>query len=364
MLGQLYDPYPLVVESARGIRIKTDKGEFLDTFSGIGVLPLGHSHPDVVDAITRKASRYCHLSNYFIDPDAAALAELLASRAGGGTVIFTNSGAESNEAAIKAVRRHKKGMIVSFKGSFHGRTCGAVSLTSPDSIRVPFEPLLADTAILPRDGGALLDYAASHEVAGIFVECVLGSGGVVPIEPSFAEAVLEVRRKYGCFVVADEIQAGLGRTGKFFAYQHYALDPDIITCGKGVGGGIPLGAVIFTREQLLVKGEHGTTFAPNPVASAAGRATLERLSPELIASVDAKGKLLRSGLESLPWVTGTRGLGLFVAALTDSPALAKAKALENGVLLNVTSGVVRFLPALNITDDEIKEIINKLRFTV
>jgi acetylornithine/succinyldiaminopimelate/putrescine aminotransferase len=363
MLSPVYSPWGLAVERAEGMKVYTDRGVFLDAFSGIGVLPLGHSHPDVVRAVAEKAARFTHLSNYFLDPDAVTVAEQLVAMTGRpGEVYFSNSGAEANEAALKAVKKHRKGVIVSFEGNFHGRTLGALSVTWGPSMRKPFEPLVPGCVFLPLRGSMLLDFAEEYDVAAVFLECVQGNSGVIPIPGGLADAVKVLQRNKGVLVVADEIQAGLGRTGKYFSHEHWGLAPDIITIGKGIGGGLPLGAALFCGWSPFGSGDHGSTFAPNPVSLAAGKAVLSHLTPEFVGEVARKGERFRRRLSELSWAGEVRGKGLMIGVVTDDAAGVKRRAFENGVLLNVAGGAVRFLPSLAATDAELDDLADRLNF--
>lgn len=363
VLSEVYSPYEFKVNNAKGVWISTDKGKFIDTYSGIGVMNLGHSHPDVVDAIISKVERYTHLSNYFLDNDALAVAAKLLSMTGrDGEVFFTNSGTEAIEAALKAIKKLKKGKIVSFYGNFHGRTLGSLSITHNLNLRKPFEPLISNTVFLPLDAAAFRDYVAENEVAGVFLECIQGNSGVYPVPEELAKTVNELKERYGYLVVADEIQAGLGRTGKFYSYQHYGLEPDIVTVGKAVGGGIPLGGTIFIGFSPFDKGDHGSTFAPNPVALAAGKAVLSKIDEAFLENISEKGEYFVENLSKLSWVNEIRGKGLMIGASAEDPVKIKERAFENGVLLNLTNGGIRFLPALNIKIEEIDEIISRLDF--
>lgn len=360
----LYSPWNLSVRRAHGVWLETDQGVFFDSFSGIGVLPLGHSWQPAVDAVCEKMKRYSHLCNYFIDADAAELARLLPERDGlPGLVCFTNSGTESTEAALKAVLKHRKPgqVILSFCRNFHGRTCGALSLTWGPAIREPFEPLVEAVVFVEPAAEALRDALQRHDVVVLWVEALQGSGGVVPMTDDFMAEVTRAQAQ-GILVVADEIQTGLGRTGYFYGYQKWNLKPDIVTLAKGLGGGLPLGATIFYGWEPFKAGDHGSTFAPNPAAAAAGLAVARAITPELQAEVVRKGQKLRDGLIKLPWVKQVRGEGLMLAALTDAPVAVKEEAFKRKVLLNSTSGVIRFLPALNITDDELDQLLTHLDF--
>jgi acetylornithine/N-succinyldiaminopimelate aminotransferase len=363
LLSPVYSPWPLSVDRAEGIKIWTDKGVFLDGFAGIGVLPLGHSYPDVLRAIGEKAARYVHLSNFFLDPDAGAVAEQLTSLAGRpGEAYFSNSGAEANEAALKAIKKHRKGLIVSFEGNFHGRTLGSLSVTWGPAMRKPFEPLVPGCVFLPPDGEALLKFAGENEVAAVFLECVQGNSGVHLLKDGLAEAARELQRKEGVLLVADEIQGGLGRTGKPFSYMHWGLEPDIITVGKGVGGGLPLGAALFCGWSPFGAGDHGSTFAPNPLSLAAGKATLAHINADFIAEVARKGEAFMKALAGLPWALEVRGKGLMIGVGARDASEVQKKAFERGVLLNVAGGSVRFLPSLAATGDELAELADRLRF--
>lgn len=364
MLSPVYSPYTLVPERAEGIAIHTDRGVYLDTYAGIGVLPLGHGDREVLRAMEAKATRYVHLSNYFVDPDGVWMAEQLLARTGGpGSVYFSNSGAEAVEAALKAVKKSRKGSIVSFEGDFHGRTLGALSVTWGPAIRKPFEPLLSDCVFLPRRGDALRAFAREKTVAAVVLECIQGNSGVLPMDGDLADAVRAVHRDQGALIVADEIQTGLGRTGAFFAYEHFGLCPDIVTMGKGLGGGLPLGATLFCGWEPFGPGDHGSTFAPNPVSLAAGGVVLRRLTPEFLHEVVRKGELLAKRLAALPWARDVRALGLMIGVSASDAAEVRRKAFERRVLLNVAGGAVRFLPALTVTDAEIDKMVRLLDFS-
>jgi acetylornithine/N-succinyldiaminopimelate aminotransferase len=361
-LSAVYAPLPLTVERADGIRLFTDRGVFLDTFSGIGVLTLGHSHPAVIEAMIAKIRRFTHLSNYLLDPDAEALGNSLLGLCGrSGCVYFANSGTEAQEAAIKAVRKRHPGPLVSFHGNFHGRSTGALSLTHSEKIRKPFEPLLPGAVFLPRRGDDLRAFLRDHEPAAVFIEAVQGNSGVHALPPDLVEALAAEHRARRFLLVADEIQSGLGRTGTPFAYQQFGLDPDLVVLGKGLGGGLPLAAVVFLDWTPFAAGDHGSTFAPSPPALAAGRVVVEHLDRAFLAEVRRKGKVLAAGLQMLPWVDEVRGLGLMLAAATADPERTRAEAFDRGVLLNVAGDAIRFLPALTITDAEIADLLDRLR---
>ncbi|MDI9371198.1 MAG: aminotransferase class III-fold pyridoxal phosphate-dependent enzyme, partial [Synergistota bacterium] len=230
------------------------------------------------------------------------------------------------------------------------------------AMREPFGPLLPGCVFLPLDGDALLDFARREEIAAVFLECVQGNSGVHPIPAGLASTAAKLRRERGVLIVADEIQTGLGRTGRYFSYEHWGLAPDIITMGKGIGGGLPLGAALFCGLSPFGAGDHGSTFAPNPVSLAAGRAVLAHVTPKLLEEVERKGERLRKGLERLSWAKEVRGLGLMAGIGTDRPDEVASRAFKRGLLVNRAGGEIRLLPALTSTERELDEILSRLDF--
>lgn len=367
-LSKVYNPFPVEVQEALGVYIFTKSGErYFDTFSGIGVLAFGHSDPDIKNAIIEKVKRHAHISNFFIDENAPKVAQKLVEKTkrNKGKVFFANSGAEANEAAIKAVKKLKKGLLVSFVKNFHGRTIGALSITGFPRLREPFVPLLGDVVFLPHnDVNTFKNFMENEqrEIAAVFVECIHGSGGVNVIDAELVELINEYKNKKNYLIVADEVQAGLGRTGEFFAFQNFSLKPDIVTVAKSLGGGLPLGAAIFLDEvsDVFSPGDHGSTFAPNPVALAAASVVLDKIDESLLKEVREKGNYIKKKLQELnKKIVEIRGLGLMIGVKVnvDGQKL-RQKAFENGLLLNVLSeNVVRFLPPLNISYSEIEEML-------
>ncbi|MDN5338136.1 MAG: acetylornithine/N-succinyldiaminopimelate aminotransferase [Thermotogaceae bacterium] len=367
-LSKVYNPFPVEVQEALGVYIFTKSGErYFDTFSGIGVLAFGHSDPDIKNAIIEKVKRHAHISNFFIDENAPKVAQKLVEKTkrNKGKVFFANSGAEANEAAIKAVKKLKKGLLVSFVKNFHGRTIGALSITGFPRLREPFVPLLGDVVFLPHnDVNTFKNFMENEqrEIAAVFVECIHGSGGLNVIDAELVELINEYKNKKNYLIVADEVQAGLGRTGEFFAFQNFSLKPDIVTVAKSLGGGLPLGAAIFLDEvsDVFSPGDHGSTFAPNPVALAAASIVLDKIDESLLKEVKEKGNYIKKKLQELnKKIVEIRGLGLMIGVKVnvDGQKL-RQKAFENGLLLNVLSeNVVRFLPPLNISYSEIEEML-------
>ncbi|KLO24443.1 aminotransferase class III [Marinitoga sp. 1197] len=374
MILKLYDYFNLQIANAKGVYIYSEKGEkYLDSFAGIGVLSFGHSNDSLIHIMQKKMERYMHISNFFLDEDAEYVArKLVHFTRKEGTVFFTNSGAEATEAALKAIKKistNKKNKIIYFKNGFHGRTLGALSINGFEKLKTPFRPLLPHCKeFIFNDIGGFDDYMKYHgnEVVAVFVEPIQGSGGVLPLTDEFAEILNKHHKEKKFILVCDEIQAGLGRTGKIFSYEHFNLNPDIITVGKSLGGGLPLGATIFLNEaiDILKPGDHGSTFAPNPIALAGAKYILENI-PTLLTDISKKGQYIIKKIEDIDSlkIVDIRGKGLMIGIeLDDSYPNLRDKAFQKGLLLNVISNntVIRLLPALNISYNEIDEIIKIL----
>ncbi len=372
---KLYNPFPLEVSKGRGIYIYSKDGkEYTDTFSGIGVLSFGHSYEPLLNEMKNKMDRYMHMSNYFKDEDLDVLSGKLVEATGkDGKVFFTNSGTEATEAALKAVKKiatERKNKIIYFSKAFHGRTLGALSLNGFKSLKEPFLPLLPDTVeLMFNDAELFEDYMTRYgeQVAAVFLEPVQGSGGIIPVSRDFADAVMKYRKIFKYITVMDEIQAGLGRTGHVYSYQNFNLEPDIITAGKALGGGLPLGAAIFLGEtsEILKGADHGSTFAPNPVALAGGRFLMEHL-PELLEDVSKKGLYFKELLGNITSskILEVRGTGLMIGVVLDKayPELKDRAFKEENLLLNFVgnNSIIRLLPPLNIEYKEIDGIVGKL----
>lgn len=366
-VADTYSRFPIHVAKASGMNIwDSDGREYIDTFMGIGVLLFGHNYPVVVQAMKEKMDRYVHLSNFFVDDDAEIVAERLVKETGrNGKVFFTNSGAESSECALKVVRKVKKsGKIISFVKNFHGRTMKSLSITGFEDLRRQFVDE-KDVVFLPYDANVVEEFFENEsDIAAVFVEVLHGSGGLDLIPTQIVELINHYKPIRNFMLIADEVQSGLGRTGKFYAYQHFALKPDLITVAKGVGGGLPLGGCIMLDDfsNVFVSGDHGSTFAPNPVALAGGRAVLSLINDELLEHVRKMGEIFESKFGALGEV---RGLGLMRGVkLADgvTKELTKERFLDQGLLVNIISnGVIRFLLPLNVTPEDIDTIFR--RFT-
>jgi len=334
-----------------------DGQEYVDLVGGIAVNALGHAHPAVVEAVTAQIKQLGHTSNLYINPVTVELAEALldvAGLTGHGKVLFVNSGAEANEAALKISRLTGRTKVVAAEGAFHGRTMGALTLTGQPGKRDPFKPLVPGVEHVPYGDVAALKAAVDTDTAAVFLEPVLGEAGVFPAPDGYLQAAREITKATGTLLVLDEVQTGVGRLGTWFGYQQAGVVPDVITLAKGLGGGLPLGAVIGVGAagDLLKPGHHGTTFGGNPVCCAAGLAVLKTIAADnLLDHVSALGKDIAAGVESLdhPLVAGVRGAGLLLGiALRKPVSAAVAKAAQDaGYLVNpVAPDTIRLAPPL------------------
>ncbi|MBT1248435.1 MULTISPECIES: aminotransferase class III-fold pyridoxal phosphate-dependent enzyme [unclassified Thermosipho (in: thermotogales)] len=366
-ISNTYNRFPIKIKKADGIWIFDDKGnKYLDTFSGIGVTSFGHCNEEISNAIIEKLQKYSHISNFFLDEDAIEVSERLVKETGkNGKVYFSNSGTEANEAALKAIKKTKKGAIISFFGNFHGRTIGSLSITGFPNIRSKFLPLLNNVIFLPfNDIKSFKDVFKNQEVSAVFVESIRGSGGLDTLTKEFADTIMEYKEKFDFILVTDEVQSGLGKTGEFFSYKHFNLEPDIITVAKSLGGGLPLGATIFTGKfsDIFSPGDHGSTFAPNPLALAASKVVLKKINQNLLLSIKEKGLYLKKHLLNIKNINKVKGLGLMLGVTVDIKGDILKLALKENLLLNVVKNdTIRLLPPLNIKYEEIDLIVSKLK---
>ncbi len=361
-LMNTFGPPKLVLARGEGAHVwDTDGKEYVDLLGGIAVNALGHAHPAVVEAVTTQLGTLGHISNFFTSAPQVELAEallgLLGLAPGQGKVFFTNSGTEANEAAFKLTRRTGRTHVVVAEGGFHGRTMGALALTSKEAYRAPFEPLPGDVTFVPYGDAEALAAAVTDETAAILLEPIQGEAGVVVPPEGYLAAARAVADEHGALLWLDEIQSGLGRTGKWFAHDA-EVRPDIVTVAKGLGGGFPIGACIGVGDAglLLEPGNHGTTFGGNPVACAAALAVIRTIDDEhLLEHVTVLGQKLRDGLAADPRVTEVRGEGLFIGLdlSADVSAEVAAAALAAGFIVNnPTPKRIRLAPPLVLTDDD------------
>ncbi|HVV12425.1 acetylornithine transaminase [Amycolatopsis sp.] len=336
---------------------------YVDLLGGIAVNALGHAHPEVVRAVSEQVANMGHISNLYINPVAVEFAETLldiAGLSGNAKVLFSNSGAEANEAAIKISRLTGRTKIVACEGAFHGRTMGSLALTGQPSKRTPFEPVMPGVVHIPFGDVDALRAVVDDETAAVVLEPILGEGGVIPAPDGYLQAAREITKNAGALLILDEVQTGVARTGVWFAFQRAGITPDVFTLAKGLGGGLPLGATIAVGEyaDLLRPGHHGTTFGGNPVCCAAGLAVVRTIARDnLLDHVSALGKDIAAGVEQLghPLVAGVRGAGLLIGiALREQVSPAVAKALQQaGYLVNpVAPDAIRLAPPLILDHDQ------------
>jgi acetylornithine/N-succinyldiaminopimelate aminotransferase len=366
-LAPNYARYPVEFVEGEGCVLRdSDGNEYLDFLAGIGVCNVGHCHPAVVAAVREQAGRLMHVSNLFTTRPMVALADRLAASGLGGTVLFGNSGAEANEAAIKLVRKARRGgEIVVLHGGFHGRTYGALSATPQESKQAPFAPLVP--GFVPVVATAEAIEGAVHEgTAAVLLEPIQGETGVHPLPPEVLLAARAACDRVGAALVFDEVQTGMGRTGSLWAYEQTGVVPDAMTVAKGLGGGLPIGALLIgpRLSDVFAPGDHGSTFAGGPVVAAAAHAALDVLSdPALLASVRELGERLVEGLREIPAVEAVRGRGLMVAAdvRADAPAAARAALLEQRLVINATGPrTLRFLPPLVVGEAQVDEALRRV----
>jgi len=376
-LIQTYQRPPMIIDRGEGIKVWDLEGrEYYDFIGGIAVNSLGYSHPKIVEAISQQAAKLIHCSNLFYNAPQIRLAKELVKISDGDRVFFANSGAEVNEAALKlAVKYFKeqnkeKYKVIYMKNSFHGRTIATLAATGKYKYQKDYLPLLPAFQQANFNDLASVEEAYEEKVAAVIVEPVQGEGGIHIATTDFIEGLRKFCDEKNLLLIFDEIQCGLGRTGKMFAYQHYKVKPDIMTLAKPLGGGLPLGALIAKEEVASVfkPGDHGTTFGGNPVACAAALAFLEVLQKDnLVAECARKGDYFREKLETLRLkypnlISEVRVIGLMVGleVVKDGPKIVQ-KMLEEGILINCTAeNVLRFLPPLIVKEQEIDLFISCL----
>ncbi|WP_019970225.1 acetylornithine transaminase [Mycobacterium sp. 141] len=386
-----YGTPPLTLVSGDGAVVTDADGkQYLDLLGGIAVNLLGHRHPAVIEAVTTQLETLGHTSNLYATEPGIALAEALvghlgttgaseatggvspgASEATGGVsarVFFCNSGTEANEVAFKITRLTGKTNIVAAQGAFHGRTMGSLALTGQPTKQAPFEPLPGNVTHVPYGDVDALAAAVDDTTAAVFLEPIMGEGGVVVPPAGYLAAAREITAKHGALLVLDEVQTGVGRTGAFFAHQHDGITPDVVTLAKGLGGGLPIGAclAVGAAGDLLTPGLHGSTFGGNPVCTAAALGVLRALADgDLIARAGVLGKTISHGIEELghPLVDHVRGKGLLQGIVLTAPS---AKAVESaardaGFLVNAAAAdVIRLAPPLIITEEQINQFLTAL----
>ena len=361
-----YGSPSIALVKGKGIVVTDADGkQYLDFLGGIATNILGHAHPAIVKAVSKQVAILSHVSNFYVHPNAIELAEKLASMTGdkSAKVFFCQSGAEANEAALKLSRRTGKVRIVAAQGAFHGRTMGALSLTGQPSKREPFLPLVKGVKHVPYGDIEAMRKAVTKKTAMVIIEPIMGEAGVIVPPADYLQELRALCDAKGALLVIDAVQAGMGRTGDWFGYEYSGITPDVITLAKGLGGGLPLGAMIALGKaaDLFQPGDHGSTFGGNPVTTAAGLAAIKFMeSQKLLKKVEKQGAYLMQELALIPGIAEVRGAGLLLGIeLENLKASDVAGALQKeGVLVNAANPTtIRLAPALIVTDIQIKKFV-------
>ena len=365
-----YGTPSIALIKGKGIVVTDADGKvYLDFLGGIATSILGHAHPAIVKAVTKQVSTLGHVSNFYAHPNAVTLAEKLVAMTGekNAKVFFCQSGAEANEAAFKLSRRTGKVRVVAAQGAFHGRTMGALSLTGQPSKREPFLPLIKGVQHVPYGDIEAMRKAISKKTAMVIIEPIMGEAGVIVPPADYLQQLRAICDDKGALLVIDAVQTGMGRTGDWFGYEYSGISPDVITLAKGLGGGLPLGAMIALGKaaDLFQPGDHGSTFGGNPVTTAAGLAAIDVIeSKKLLNKVKQQGDYLIQEIALIPGVKEVRGAGLLIGIeLENLKASEIATALRDaGVLVNAANATtIRIAPALIVTDVQIKKFISIFR---
>lgn len=364
-----YARFPVVLVSGKGsILVDEDGKSYIDMGSGIGVNIFGAADDEWKEAVTKQLGTLQHASNLFYTKPCAELAEKLCKKTGMKKVFFANSGAEANECAIKAARKwgceHKGAEyfnIVTLVNSFHGRTLATLTATGQDAFHKDFLPLTPGFLYAPaNDAAAVEKLVAENKCAALMFEAVQGEGGVVALGSGFVTALAEIAKKYNVLLIADEVQAGNGRSGKYFAYMNYGVNPDIVTTAKGLGGGLPIGATLFNErtQDVLTAGTHGSTFGGNPVAAAGAVSIVDRLTDGFMDEVAAKSDYVVKALTGAKGITEVTGMGLMLGVSVERGADAVLADLrDEGVLVLKAKDKIRLLPPLNIGWEELEKAV-------
>ena len=372
-VANTYARFPVEPVSGKGSLVWDEAGkEYIDMGSGIGVTAFGIADDAWVAAVTEQLGKLQHMSNLYYTEPCAMLAKMLCERSGMKKVFFCNSGAEANEGAIKAARKYaaeKKGpeyyTIVTLENSFHGRTLTTLAATGQEHYHELFQPLTPGFVHAPaNDLEAVKNAALQAKAAAVMIECVQGEGGVIPMEKAFVQGLADFCKKEDILLLVDEVQTGNGRTGELYAYMNFGVQPDVVSTAKGLGGGLPLGAVLFGEktEFTLGAGDHGSTFGGNPVCCAGALSVLGRIDDQLLKDVKEKSAYIFKTLEGAPGVESVSGMGLMIGIKTVKPAGDVVRAcMENGVLCLTAKDKVRLLPALNIPMPVLEKAIEVIK---
>ncbi|HRS90859.1 MAG TPA: aspartate aminotransferase family protein [Candidatus Marinimicrobia bacterium] len=364
-----YKRFPITLVKGRGMQVWDDEGnEYLDFFPGWGCGNIGHCHPKVVAALHEQLDKIMHVPNVYYNEKAGELAKLIIQDSFDGQVFFGNSGAEANEGALKLVRKRNpnKKTIITLNNSFHGRTLATVTATGQSEYQKGFDPLLGGFVYCDINDCAMLESLMNENVAAIMLEVVQGEGGITAVNREFIETARELCDRFDAMLIIDEVQTGIGRTGKMFAYQYFDVQPDVMTLAKSLGGGMPIGAFAVARQycNILQPGSHGSTFGGNPLACAAGVAVFQAIHEEnLLENAVEMGTYFRQKLEELksqaPVIREIRGLGLMLGVELNKPgAEIVDKCRAQNLLINCThQTVLRLMPAINVTQEQIDQAV-------
>ena len=368
-----YGRFPVELERGKGSEVFSPDGKrYIDMGSGIGVTAFGFADEQWVKAVETQLHTLQHTSNLYYTEPCVTLAKLLCEKTGMKKVFFSNSGAEANECAIKTARKYaaeKKGedyfTIITLENSFHGRTITTLAATGQDHYHELFNPLTSGFVHTPaNDFEALKKCALSNKTAAIMIECVQGEGGVIALDEDFVKKTAQFAKENDILLIVDEVQTGNGRTGELYAYMNFGITPDIVSTAKGIGGGLPLGAILFGEkvEFTLKKGEHGSTFGGNPVCCAGAVSVISRLTDDFLCEVKKKSEFIFDSLNGAKGIESVSGMGLMIGIKTEKPALEVVSAcMEKGVLCLTAKDKVRLLPALNIDMEILKEAIEIIK---
>lgn len=371
-VAHAYGRFDVALTKGQGSTLYDEDGKkYIDFGSGIGVTAFGINDPVWTKAVEEQLHRVQHTSNLYYTAPCAKLAQLLCEKSGMKKVFFGNSGAEANEGAIKFARKYSfdkygagRSTIITLVNSFHGRTITTLAATGQDSFHTVFDPFTPGFKYCPANDIEALQAAATDDVCAVLFECVQGEGGVNNLSQTFVNAIAKLAKEKDILIAVDEVQTGNGRTGTYFAYQQYGITPDIVTTAKGLGGGLPIGAVLFGEklQDTMTPGSHGSTFGGNPVVAAGAYSIVERIDDDFLREVQRKSEKIRTALAKVKGVQSISGMGLMLGIETDKPAGEVAKAcLANGLLILTAKTKLRLLPALNISDAELDEGLEILK---
>lgn len=361
-----YGRYPAAIESGKGATCYAPDGKaYIDFTSGIGVNALGFADAGWVTAVTAQLQKLQHISNLYYTEPCVKAAQLLCEKSGMKKVFFGNSGAEANEGVIKAARKYAflkygegRNTIVALENSFHGRTMAALSATGQAAYHNFFFPFVEGFVFAKANDIEDTLSKLTDDVCAVMMELVQGEGGVTPLEKEYVQAVYQACREKDILFIVDEVQTGIGRTGSFYSYQQFDIQPDLVSSAKGLGGGLPIGAVLFGEktQDVLVPGDHGSTFGGNPVVCAGAVEILSRMDDAFLAAVSEKGAYLKAAIEKMPHVTGIAGMGMMLGIELDTDVKPIVNTLlEHGLLVLTAKHKMRLLPPLTISQEELEK---------